>query len=369
MQSFVTLQPGEVSSCVGCHENRTETSPRVTNLAALRRPASPIAYPEEMPEIFHFPRDIQPILDQRCVSCHDNETRAGGLVLNDDLSPWFNQAYVSLRTRGQMAAGWVGIDGQGNLPPRSTGAGASDVYTLARDGHEGVSLSQEELDTIFYWLESWAQYSGTFAFLNNDDNQRVPPQAKQILQNRCVDCHGPDGLWGSVAAPFTRLNWAPPNPADMRETFGLRVNISHPDQSLLLRAPLATEAGGLGICRDRKAVTDEAAWFEKVKNFPLDTSDPEAKVFANTDDPDYKELLAMLEAFAEENRKGRMEGPNPVPNPEWIREMRRNGILAEDVDPYNRDLQWYFDVDEAYYRSFWHKPHQPDATTARRLTH
>ena len=28
MQSFLTVQPGETSSCVGCHEERTRTTPR-----------------------------------------------------------------------------------------------------------------------------------------------------------------------------------------------------------------------------------------------------------------------------------------------------------------------------------------------------
>lgn len=168
MQSFVTVQPGETVSCVGCHENRTETSFRNTNLMALKRAASQIEQPKHTPEIFHFERDVQPVLDAHCVGCHDTENRAGDLVLNGDLSPWFNQAYVSIRTRGHMASGYGGVGNRGNLPVRSTGAGASEVYKLAKEGHGGVELSEEELDALDYWLESWGQYSGTFAFLNND---------------------------------------------------------------------------------------------------------------------------------------------------------------------------------------------------------
>ena len=42
MQSFLTLQPGETLSCVGCHEQRVETPRSGKGLAALRRPASQV---------------------------------------------------------------------------------------------------------------------------------------------------------------------------------------------------------------------------------------------------------------------------------------------------------------------------------------
>ena len=42
MQSFLTVQPGETTSCVGCHEQRTQAPrPAAAQLAALRRAAEP----------------------------------------------------------------------------------------------------------------------------------------------------------------------------------------------------------------------------------------------------------------------------------------------------------------------------------------
>ena len=43
MQSFLTVQPGETTSCVGCHEQRTQT-PRPTATAARR--GAPPAQPD-----------------------------------------------------------------------------------------------------------------------------------------------------------------------------------------------------------------------------------------------------------------------------------------------------------------------------------
>ncbi len=69
MQSFLTVQPGETTSCVGCHEQRTRTPQlATTQLAALRRPPSRIEPVADVPEVIDFPRDIQPVLDALCAS-------------------------------------------------------------------------------------------------------------------------------------------------------------------------------------------------------------------------------------------------------------------------------------------------------------
>ncbi|MGF1453484.1 MAG: hypothetical protein ACFB21_15585 [Opitutales bacterium] len=358
MQSFVTVQPGEIVSCVGCHENRTHTSPRTTDLAALKRPPSQIEKPEGVPDIFHFPRDVQPILDKHCVECHDNENPAANVVLNGDLDPWFNQAYVTIRMReGLISAGFGGVGNTGNLDPRSLGAGHSEIYQLMKNGHQGVELSEQELEKIYWWIESWAQYSGTFAFLNKDGDIRMPVDMK-LTNNHCGSCHG-RGKWSG----FHNQNGAPPVRSDKRETMGLRVNVSHPEQSRMLRAPLSVEAGGLGLCRERKAVSRPEA-LKGEKNWLNLEADPPANVFTSTDDPVYQEMLAQIKAYAEENlAKRRMEKPNTVPHHDWVREMKRNGVLEEDFTPEGKDLQFYFDVDERYYRSFWHRP-EPSGTVS-----
>jgi len=70
MQSFVTLQPGEFTSCSGCHEKRTNTPRKPSNglPMALRKPASPIVPIPDIPEVFDYPRDIQPILNRYCIA-------------------------------------------------------------------------------------------------------------------------------------------------------------------------------------------------------------------------------------------------------------------------------------------------------------
>ncbi|MBN1420637.1 MAG: hypothetical protein JXP34_17830, partial [Planctomycetes bacterium] len=63
MQSFHTMMPGEVAGCVGCHEHRTHTPPHLRPpISATRRAPDRIQRIEGVPDVYDFPRDIQPIL-------------------------------------------------------------------------------------------------------------------------------------------------------------------------------------------------------------------------------------------------------------------------------------------------------------------
>lgn len=78
MRSWSTLQPGEVQSCVGCHESKNAAPPVAGGGGALAwrggaRDLEPFYGP---PRGFSFPREIQPILDRHCIRCHDQRDQA-----------------------------------------------------------------------------------------------------------------------------------------------------------------------------------------------------------------------------------------------------------------------------------------------------
>jgi hypothetical protein len=104
-------------------------------------------------------------------------------------------------------------------------------------------------------------------------------------------------------------------------------NLSHPEKSLQLLAPLAKSAGGYGICGD---------------------------VFSSTDDADYQQLLAGIrEAKAHLESITRFNMPHFRPEPEYVREMKRYGILPPShqlQDPID-----VYDTDRRYWRSLWHQ--------------
>ena len=79
MRSWMTLQPGENRSCVGCHEDPNGSVPNRELSLALRRDPSriepwlPAATDDPaLAQIsgYDFRREVQPILDQHCIGCH-----------------------------------------------------------------------------------------------------------------------------------------------------------------------------------------------------------------------------------------------------------------------------------------------------------
>ena len=161
MKSFTSVAPGEVISCIGCHEKRsnTPTNPgqipkAMTQEATFPRPVNGI------PSVMDFPRDIQPILDKHCVKCHNPDKREGGILLTGDRGPVYSHSYFNLMANFQVNDGL-------NHPyalnkPGMVGDKASPLIKKVTGGHGEVKLSNEEILKIKYWINTGALYPGLF---------------------------------------------------------------------------------------------------------------------------------------------------------------------------------------------------------------
>ncbi|MBM4037494.1 MAG: hypothetical protein FJ290_03185 [Planctomycetes bacterium] len=358
MQSFVTVQPGEATSCAGCHESRANTPlTPPEGLMALRRPPSRIEPIAGVPEVFDFPRDIQPILDKHCLKCHDCEPhdgqgpRAGGVVLSGDRGPMYSHSYYTLLSRGLVSHG---SDAEGNRPPRVIGSSASRLMKLIDGSHYGARLSAHEATMVRLWIETGVFYPGTYAALGTGMVAAHPP-AKEV-QERCAGCHAAqDARPGKPAAVRFR------HPDD------LLFNLTRPDKSLLLLAPLAAKAGGYGLCRPlppaakpRPATptsVDDQLQEILAENAPKQPPAPPV-VFADTADPVYQRLLqVVLKGKDDLDRVKRFDMPGFRPNEHYIREMKRYGVLLQALGPLN-PVDFYA-ADQAYWKAFWHTPFPP----------
>ena len=96
MRSWTMLQPGEVASCVGCHESFNDAPDyRMDHRATVYATLPPAK------EGFSFPREVQPILDRRCVRCHNPENGripdfTSVCVRDPQAKRWWTQSYLSL---------------------------------------------------------------------------------------------------------------------------------------------------------------------------------------------------------------------------------------------------------------------------------
>jgi hypothetical protein len=73
MRSWTTLQPGERVSCVGCHESKNTAPPAGAASQAMRAGPQPLTPWQGEAGGFSFVREIQPILDRHCISCHHRD--------------------------------------------------------------------------------------------------------------------------------------------------------------------------------------------------------------------------------------------------------------------------------------------------------
>ncbi len=322
MHSFLTMQPGEVTGCVGCHEPRTQTPlSSFGTMAAMRRSPSRIEPISGVPDVLDFPRDIQPILDRHCVSCHNPERYDGRLDLCGDHTPQHSAAYYAMRRHGLVADNRN--QPKSNLAPRALGSSASKLMRYLDGSHYKATLSAEERRLVRLWIDTSATYPGTYAALGSG----TVYAGLNALGARCASCHLREGephqgkptkrwVFGGKTAP------AATDPQSL-------CNLDRPELSVLLRAPMAKAAGGLGLCG--------------------------GTVFADASDPDYRAMLERIRAAgAELKRVGRFDMPGFQPNEHYLREMRRFGIIdpkanpGVPVDPYA--------IDQRYWRSFWYDP-------------
>ena len=345
MQSFLTVQPGETTSCVGCHEDRVQTPKYAgdTLMAVMRQP-SKIEPITDVPDVFDFPRDIQPVLDRNCVGCHSYEKRSGGVVLSGDRGPKFSHSYFMLTVRGQVADGRNRP--KSNYAPRTLGSSASPLMTKLTPAHHGVQATAIERKMVRLWIESGAAYPGTYAALGSGmigsytENQLdrgdmqwpAVKAAADTLERRCASCHAKTMPLPASASDDQKLPpWQGLKEQDPRKHFSrhLLYNLTRPEKSLMVLSPLSKAAGGYNLCK--------------------------ADVFKDASDPDYKTILGGIEETKrrfDENK--RFDMPGFVPRTDWVREMKRFGLLPAEhkaADPVD-----YYAVEREYWKSLWYQP-------------
>ena len=379
MRSFVTLQPGETVSCLGCHDPRTQTPDtrsRPLLQATLREP-SRIEPIDDVPAIIDFPRDVQPILDRNCVRCHSPQRREGGVVLVGDRGPVFSLSYYSLFLHWQVkdTAGDPG-HGSGRQPgndePYGSYSSASALMKNIEESHHDVRLTAAERKLIRLWIDAGAQYPGTYAAYGtgqiggcwgNNRPIRVMADAwpstsaaKEAVERRCGSCHPkgqipqhvtdriPLDSWGDM------LSWTRPLSRYSRHRL---YNLGSPEKSLILLAALSKKAGGYADGEPVSGPDGSTPVKEDRRRPPQPIAHP--VVFTDTRDPDYRKILVHIESAGEKlDEIKRFDMPGFRPNEHYVREMQRYGILAADL-PADAAIDVYA-TDEAYWRSLWHRP-------------
>jgi hypothetical protein len=162
MRSLTYLQPGETSSCVGCHEPRTSTPPTARMPAALGRAPSVIQPGPDGSRPFSYPILVQTVLDKKCVSCHSAKKPEGKVILTGEPQGRYTASYNALAPRVPHSA-WGNAGGsEPTTMPGRFGARGSSLTKLLLKGHYDVKLTPEEMERLVTWMDTNVLFYGTF---------------------------------------------------------------------------------------------------------------------------------------------------------------------------------------------------------------
>ena len=293
--------PGESRSCVGCHEQRKGIDapglPRDVPIAATKAPVRP-----RMPDwgtngIIEYEATVQPVLDKYCIGCHSGRQPKGNLNLTGDRTTVYNMSYMELTDK--MLVHYTPGTGRTHAQPTndcdeqaplSRGSLLSKMTKHLQDpAHCKKKISFEEQLRVFLWIDTNVPFYGHC-------RQKAPTvlqdkarkELAAVHKRRCAGCHGndnPDTKSGlSEAHSQVHVGAFRPGQWGIARS-GMRVrhlNLSNPQHSPALQAPLSKNADGWGLCKTKDG----------------------QPVFAGTQDPDYQKILAALERVVNRDEPG-----------------------------------------------------------------
>ena len=291
--------PGEIRSCIGCHEQRKGISaPPDTGrmrLAIKKAPVQPKLPNWGTRGIIEYETVVQPVFNKYCIECHRGEKPKGRLNLTGDKTTAYNMSYMQL-TDGQYVHFTPGTGSTHAQPsndcdeqaPLSRGSVLSKLTKyIENPEHCKKKIPFDDQLRVFLWIDSNVPY---FSHYRQVPDTRLSGKAihtlKDVHRRRCATCHDPrksmpDEKSGLNQHHIARHVGGLAGQWGVADS-GMRVrhlNLSNPSHSAALQAPLAKSAGGWGMCtKDGKPV------------------------FADKNDLDYKLILQSLRQT--ETRKG-----------------------------------------------------------------
>jgi len=226
MRSWTLVLPGERFGCVGCHENKLQTvaaaerMPDALNKAAQTlqplagQPPHPLVArlksespleslslflgvnrpcaldPDAPVDGFSYRRQIQPIWDRHCVSCHEgnvndpDKTKRSPLALTGKPAPEntqgglraFTVSYLALTAGGPNAplVNWVDPESMAPvLSPYTFGSAKSKLMDDLEATHYNVQLTDAEKRLIACWIDLAVPFCGSYGEANTWDRQEA----------------------------------------------------------------------------------------------------------------------------------------------------------------------------------------------------
>lgn len=163
MRSATYIHPGEQLTCHGCHESKLKVPPIKAAPVAMQRQPSKIKPEVGGLEPINFHRLVKPVLENKCVACHQEKKKA------PDMSYGSLKEYAFFLVGGKPSSGhWLTIPKHGGSRsvPGKHGAYGAPLLKYLDKTHYKVDLTKEERRRITLWLDCNSNELGAY----NDEN-------------------------------------------------------------------------------------------------------------------------------------------------------------------------------------------------------
>lgn len=188
MRSWSTLQPGEFQSCVGCHEHKNTVPLSAHPVSMAMGKGVQLIEPGDNQDLrnFSYIREVQPIWDKHCISCHDGMKQKMSLkgdmrVVDNQTKRKFSESYLNLthaRKTGwndswqglaeHPEVNWISSLSEPTLlPPYPAGAATSNLIKRMQKGHGRTTVSPQEIAKVALWLDLLVPFISDYREANN----------------------------------------------------------------------------------------------------------------------------------------------------------------------------------------------------------
>ncbi|MBN1819024.1 MAG: discoidin domain-containing protein [Sedimentisphaerales bacterium] len=160
MRSLTYVQPNQTLACVGCHESRDKAPLPGTRALATVRPASRIQPGPEGTWPLRFDRLVQPVLDRKCVFCHnpDGETEAGQFDLTA------RNSYRNLLSYAKEDLKQLAFEKDRSIVGQCPASQSKLLAMIAgQNKHYNVELDQDSQHRLATWMDVYAHWTGSFS--------------------------------------------------------------------------------------------------------------------------------------------------------------------------------------------------------------
>ncbi|MCL2349463.1 MAG: SUMF1/EgtB/PvdO family nonheme iron enzyme [Planctomycetaceae bacterium] len=292
MRSWLTAMPGENLQCDGCHEPLNAAPVQQQGklpIALGKRPAEITPYNPPKPNEstllgrlnvrgFSFDKEIQPILDKYCVSCHNGDaekTVKTAIIEGLPVGTALDGKPCAIDLRGnRMIRGWMsdisgncGPDWGGKwtvgydnlqrfvrrpgiesdyalLVPMEFAANTTELVQILRRGHYNVKLDDDSWNRLVTWINMNAPYHGNWSDITGKQN--VTGIAKRRLELAALyDSESIDFEENATQTQQQRFQVSPQRKAEpFAETFPPPVVIHFEAMNAEQTAQLQKQGGG-----------------------------------------------------------------------------------------------------------------------------